>query len=255
VVLDVTDPSNPTLTSQRNLQTTDPYGSYPEGWRVFIYGGRLYLTTRETLGPELHIFDISTPTLPTEIGNGVELNRTVNELVVRDQKIGNVLKRFLFLASDSDTKELGVFDVTNDTVNEINSVDLTGTVDALSLNLLGTNLYLGRAVSVEPELYVFSIVNPNISLPIVGRGETGGNVTGIKVYGKYAYVGVNKTGQEFQIWNSDYISWISTTLNSGRFTSYNFTNLSPLGFDINNDWAYLVSQSTSGDLLKIIYTP
>ena len=254
-VIDVTDAHNPTLVAQRQLQGITSPGLYSEGWRVFIYGGRLYMTTRETSGNEFHIFDISTPTLPTEIGNGFQINRTVNSMVVRDQKIAGVTHRLVFFASDANTKELGVFDVTGDVITELNSVDLSGIQEGLSVALLGNNLYFGRASNTAgPELYVFDVSNPGASLPIIGQGEVGASVTKIEVSGAYAYVGTSKSGQEFQVWNSDFSTWTGA-LNVGRFTSYSFANLAPLGFDIDGDWVYAVSQSGAGDSLQILYTP
>ena len=253
-VIDVTDWNNPTLVAQRSLQNVDPYGSFPQGYRLFIYGGRLYMTVRETAGNEFHIFDISTPTLPTEIGNGFEPNRTVNDLIVRDQKISGITHRLVFLASDSNLKELGILDVTGDVVAELNSVDLPGTQDALSLALLGNHLYLGRSSNASgPELYVFDITNSGASLPIIGQGEVRANVANLEVSGKYVYLGTNKNGEEFQIWDSDFSTWGG--LNAGRFKSYRFTNLSPLGFDIDDDWIYAVAQSVATDKLQLIYAP
>lgn len=254
-VFDVTDSSSPDLKGQYTLQNVDQFGSYPEGFRLYIYGQRLYITVRETTGNEFHIFDISTPTLPTEIGNGFELNRTVNDLVVRDQKVAGVTKRLAFLASDSNVKELGVLDVTGDTITELNSVDLPGIYDGLSLNLVGKKLYFGRQSNpTGPELFVFDVTNPGTLLPILGQGEVGGNVTGIKVSGKYTYIGTGKVGEEFQVWNSDYSSWNSAILNSGRFRFTPFTNLAPIGFDIDTDWIYGVSNQSSTDKLQVLYT-
>jgi Tfp pilus assembly protein PilV len=187
-VIDVTDWSNPALVTQRSLQNVDPYASFPQGWLVFIYGSRLYMTVRETTGNEFHIFDISTPTIPTEIGNGFELNRTVNAMVVRDQKIEGVIHRLVFLAADSNLKELGVLDVTGDVITELNSVDLTGIQDGYSLSLLGRRLYFGRASNAGGgELYVFDISDPVTSLPILGQGEVGANVIDLDVSGRYVY--------------------------------------------------------------------
>ncbi len=255
-VVDVTDAHNPTLVAQRDLQGVNPLGSYPQGWRVFIYGGRLYMTTRETAGNEFHIFDISTPTLPTEIGNGFKINRTVNEILVRDQKIGGTLHRLVFLASDSDLKELGVLDVTNDVITELYSVDLPGAQDGLSMALLGNNLYFGRSSNTAgPELYVFDVSNPGVTPLIIGQGEVGASVTKIDVSGAYAYLGTTKSGQEFQVWNSDFTIWNQSTPDAGFFKSYNFAHLALLGFDIDGDWVYAVSQFATGDALQIIYTP
>lgn len=254
-VFDVTDSSTPELKANVTLQNVDQFGSYPEGYRLYIYGQRLYMTVRETTGSEFHIFDISTPTLPTEIGNGFELNRTVNDLVVRDQKIGGTTKRLAFLASDSNVKELGVLDVTGDVITEINSVDLPGIYDGLSLNIIGRKLYFGRQSNpTGPELFVFDITTPGTSLPLIGQGEVAGNVSTIKVTGNYAFIGTGKTGEEFQIWSSDYTTWNSAILNSGRFRFYSFTNLAPLGFDIDNDWIYGVSNLSATDKLQVLYT-
>jgi len=254
-VIDVTDAHNPALVAQRDLLGVNPFGSYPQGWRVFIYGGRLYMATRETAGNELHIFDISTPTLPTELAS-FKLNRTVNEMLVRDQKIAGVNRRLIYLASDSDLKELGIFDVTGDSVTELNSVDLPGGQDGLSLNLVGNNLYFGRASNTAgPELYVFDVNNPGAPLPIIGQGEAGANVTNIQVSGAYAYIGTSKSGQEFQVWDSNFNAWNPAILNAGRFESYDFAHLAPLGFDIDGDWIYNISQSAASDALQIIYAP
>lgn len=251
-VIDVTDWSNPTLIDTRNLEDVDPDGSEPEGRLVYVYGGRLYVTTRYTAGREFHIFDISTPTIPTEIGNGFELGRTVNAMVVREQKIGNVMRRFAFLAASSDLKELAVLDVTNDSVSEISEVNISGGQNGLSLSLIGNNLYFGRqSDSAGDELYVFDIKDPT-NPQILGQGEAGADIRDLEVSGKYMYVGTSKIGQEFQVWNSDYSTWGG--LNEGRFTSYNFPHLAPLGFDIDGDWAYLLGQFASGDGLKIIYS-
>ena len=254
-VFDVTDSHNPDLKTQVTLQNVDQFGSYPQGYRLYIYGQRLYITLRETLGTEFHIFDISTPTLPTEIGNGFELNRTVNDLIVREQKVGSVLKRLAFIASDSNLKELAVLDVSGDTVSEINSVDLPGIQDGLSISLVGNNLFLGRSSNaVGPELYVFNITNSATSLPIIGQGEVSSDVSSIKVSGDYAYLGTNRIGEEIQIWDSKYLNWNPGTLNSGRFNSYNFGNLSPLGFDIDGDWIYGISNLASTDKIQVLYT-
>ncbi len=257
-IIDVTDPQNPTLVTERRLQGSNPpSGLSPEGWRVFAYGGRLYVITRETTGYEFHIFNINTPVQPTEIGSGMELNRTVNDFIVRDQKVGGTIHRLVFLASNADLKELGVLDVTNDVIIEVVSVDLPGTQDGESISLLGNQLYFGRTSnSAGPELYVFDVTKPTTSpFPIIGQGEVGADVTSLRVSGSLAFVGTNKSGEEFQVWNADFTVWNPSVPNAGRFSSYNFPHLATLGFDIENNWVYLISQLTAGDSLKVVYTP
>jgi hypothetical protein len=259
-VIDVTDPSTPTLAAPLlDLKNVDSLGSYPQGWHVFVYGSRLYMTTRETLGSEFHIFDISTPTIPTEIGNGFPLDRTVNAMIVRDQKISGTIHRFVFLASDSNLKELSVLDVTGDTVTELsNPVNLPGDQDGLSIALLGNDLYFGRqSNSSGPELYVFDVTDPtaDLSSKIIGTGKVDASVIKMEVSGEYAFIGTSKNNEQFQVWNSDFSTWDPDTLNAGRFTKYSFPNLAPLGFDIDGNWIYAISNNTTTDKLGVIYTP
>ena len=247
------------LVAERKLAGIPSPGLLSEGWKVFVYGSRLYMTTRETIGNEFHIFNISTPTQPTEIGNGFQLNRTVNDMVVRDQKVGSIVHRFVFLAAAADAKELGVLDVTNDVVSEIAFVDLPGSQDGLSIFLLGHHLYLGRASNTSgPELYAFNATNPaTLSLSsIVGQGEVGANVRSLKVSGAYVFVGTSRSGQEFQVWNADYSVWNSSVLNAGRFQIYNFSHFAPAGMDLDGNWIYVVSQraNSPGDALRVLYT-
>lgn len=256
-VIDATDETTPVLVAERRLSgTVPPTGSFPEGWRVVAYGNRLYITTRETAGYEFHIFDITLPASPTEVGSGMELNRTVNDMIVRDQKIGGITHRFVYLAADADTKELGVLDVTGDVISEVNSVSLPGTEDGLSLYLLGNNLYFGRANNATgPELYVFDASNPTVSLPIIATGEVGADVVSLRASGAYVFAGTKKVGQEFQVWKSEFTLWNPSILNFGRLSSAPFAKLAPLGFDIDGNWVYAVSQLVAGDSLQIFYAP
>ena len=259
-VFDVTDPSAPALVAERRLRGITPPGVFSEGWKAFAYGSRLYLTTRETAGNEFHIFNISTPAEPTEIGTGFQLNRTVNDFVVRDQKIGGAVRRFVFLASDANVKELGVLDVTNDVVSEIAFVNLAGNQDGLSVFLAGHQLYLGRASNTSgPELYVFDATDPAAlsAASVIGQGEAGADIASLRVSGAYAFVGTSRSGQELQVWSADYTAWNPSVLNVGRFRSFSFPHLAPTGIDIDGDWIYAASRwsNAPGDALRVLYTP
>jgi hypothetical protein len=261
-VFDVTDPATPTLVIEKQLQGIDLNGSYPQAWRVYVYGGRLYLTTRYTAGSEFHIFNINVPTQPVEIAN-FQLGRTVNDMIVRDQKVNGTMHRFVFLASQSNTKQLSVLDVTNDVISEVKV--LGGATNADSLALLGHTLYMGtESNGSSPELYAYDVTNPASSLPLLGRGEVGAAVTSLRVSGAFAYLGTTKSGQEFQVWNSDYTTWSSTVVNVGRLQYYSFSHLAPntadglpfgKGFDIDGNWIYAVSEWKTGDALQTLYTP
>ncbi len=225
-VVDVTDLNNPILVANKSLSTCVA-GSAPQGWRLYVYKDKLYFLTRYTAGPEFHIFDISNPSNPSEIGNGVcngfELGSTAESIEVRDQKVGTSTYRFVYLATDQDSKELRVLDVTSATsINEVvtSNQDLPGIQDGESLYLTGNKLYFGRrSTPPGPDLYVFNISNPNTGLPVLGSADIGTSVLGIKVLGDLAFLATTRANKQFQIWNVADLSNISLVkeLNSGYF--------------------------------------
>ncbi len=240
-IIDLTDTASPTLAGSAALAGVDPLGSFPQGWRITIYDRKVYITTRETAGPELHIFDVGDPGAPVELGNK-ELNTSVYGIVVRDQLSGGAKHRFAYLATTRDPYELMVLDVTSPaSITEITGahVDLPGSQAAKSVFTIGNLLYLGRdSVSSGPDLYVFNAADPPAAsggLPQIGSAEIGGGVTSIRVSGAYAFLATTKSGSEVQVLKSDpaLLSPIS---------SYAVTNLAETGLDLNGDYLYVVTQ-------------
>jgi prepilin-type N-terminal cleavage/methylation domain-containing protein len=257
-VFDVTNSTLPSLVTERSLSGVQSTGSFPQGWRVFVYGKRLYALSRETAGLELHIFNIENPRAPFEIVSAArDINRTVNKLVVREQKIGGVLRRYLFLAASSDLKELSIFDVTNDSPTEVIAINLTGTEDALSMSINGNTLYIGRRSAARPELLAFDIprlISGNVSP--VATSEVGADIHTIEAVGELLLLGTSKSGAEFQVWNKDSTTWSPTILNAGRISFTNIPHLTPHGIDIARDFIYLQSQSAiAPESLTVLSTP
>ncbi len=257
-IVDVTDALHPIPILQKTINGVVSSASFPQGWRVFVYGTRLYVTTRETAGPELHVFDITVPSLAYEIvGGAVNLNRTVNDMVVRDIVVNGVRRQYLFLAASSALKELSVYDVTSDTSIEVASFNLPGTEDALSVFLNGNQLYLGRKSGSGPELFVFDI----LSL-ISGNGtpratsEVGADIHTLLGAGSVLYLGTSKSGAEFQVWNIDSTTWSAVHANAGRVSFFAMSRLAPHGIDIGLNYLYLQSQfATQPEKLTVLYTP
>lgn len=257
-VFDVTDTVHPTLVALRSLYGVVSSGSFPQGWRVFAYGRRLYVLTRETAGLELHIFNIENPAAPYELTAAArDINRTVNDLIVREQKMGGVLRRYLFLAASSGLKELSIFDVTNDSPTEVVTVNLSGTEDALSLYLNGNKLYLGRKSGSGAELFMFDV--PTLlsgNTTPLATSEVGADVHTLGGVGDILFLGTSKSGAQFQIWKSDTTTWSPTVLNAGRVSFTNVPNLMPHSIDISNDFVYLQNQSaTTPESLGVYYVP
>jgi hypothetical protein len=258
VVYDVTQSDAPDLLLELPLFNVASAGSFPQGWRVIAYGGKLYVVSRETTGPELHIFSIGNPRAPIElIGGAINLNRTVNDMVVRDETVGGVTRRYLYLAASSDLKEVGVYDVTGSVPIEVAAINLNGGADAASLHLTGDTLYIGRDVSSASELYAFNIgklISGETGL--LASSEVGAGVHTLSGSGRELILGTTKSGAEFQVWNTDVSSWSASMANAGRLTYLSVPRLAPLGFDVSRKHVYGLSQSlTLSEVISTIYSP
>lgn len=251
-ILDLTDPSTPTLKATKALSPCVA-GSAPQGWRLEAYQNSLYIFTRFTAGPEFHVFNIENLDDVYEYGNGsckgFELGDTAEDIVVKDKKIDGENKRFVYLATDESDQELRVLDASID--SNIKSIpeaktDLPGLQDGQSLFLLGDTLYFGRQSTTSgPELYLFDTTNPTKGLPILQSAEIGTGVNALKVLGKNIFLITPKSGKELQIWTQD---------ESNQFkpiNTYSAKNLNFLGIDIDEKFLYIISQIT-GDL-QILY--
>ena len=249
-VIDVNDINNPTSVIKRSLAGVG--GSNPEGWKVYYYDGKAYIVARYTAGPEFHVFDVSTPWIPgsiQEIGSGTELGFTVEDFVVTKKTISGSPHYIAYMASDGDSNELLVVDITNVPGSIISTPagDLLGIQNGASLYLLNDLLYFGRD-STPPgsDLYVFNVQDPQ-NITIRGQQDINTGVIGIAVTGDFAFLGTPKVSKEFQAWtsNPDSITLISP---------FNFPNvISGHGVRYEDNWVYLAS--SSNDSLRILYSP
>lgn len=245
LVLDVTG-DEIDLVATRPLTAADPLGSFPQGWRVAAYGGRLYVLSRETAGAELHIFSIADPSDPVPISTGsMNLARTVNDFFVREQLVEGILKRYLFLASSADLKELAVIEVTNDIPIERHAYNLPGTQNALALVVHGGTLYLGRQqISSGPELsqYRLAALLTGDGIP-QAQSEVGADVHTLQASGPLLIVGTNRANAELQVWQQDGTTWSDTLPNAARLTAASLPRLAPKGIEVSSDYLYTITQS------------
>ena len=256
-VIDVTDIHNPVLVATRALAACVG-NSYPQGYRLYYYKNRLYFVTRETAGPEFHIFDVTTPVNPTELGSGAcrgtELTTTINNMIVRDQLVGGSLRRFAYVADTRDSGELAVYDVTDPAnIGAISEVvaarqNLPGAQDGKSIYLIGNKIYFGRqSTPGGPDLYVYDATDPTTGLPLLGSQDINTGVIGLRVAGRFAFIGTPKTNSEFQVWN------ISNLVNITNIATFNFPNIIENGMDYEPDFVY--ATAVGNDALRIIYSP
>ena len=249
-IIDVTDVDNPTFIRNINLPEVEG-SSEPEGYRVYYYKERLYVTTKETAGPELHIFDVSDPTAnPLPKFGTKNLNRTVNDIIVTDQNIGGTNYTVAYMAADSNLKEVGVFDVTTAGVaNEMYSLNMTGSADAYSVFFSSVSklLYIGRQTNSAEEFFAFDATNSFTALTEKAKKEVGENPMGLRIVGTYAYMVTNDSNEDFQTYNAD------PTTNLSHIRTYNASNKGT-GIDYEDQFIYETLEQGSV-LLQIYYVP
>ncbi|OHB10460.1 MAG: hypothetical protein A3G05_01735 [Candidatus Zambryskibacteria bacterium RIFCSPLOWO2_12_FULL_45_14] len=254
MVVDVTDIFNPTLVTTRQLNNVSSGGSFPEGYRIFVYKDRLYIVTRETSGREFHIFNISDRSNPIELGGGTDINTTLNSLVVRDQIISGITIRFAYAASTLNNGEVLVYDVTdpanNGTIVEVAGArqDLPGSQDGESMYIIGNKLYFGRQSTPSgPDLYIYNTSNPNVGMIELGSKDIDTGVLDILAVGNLSFLATPKTTKEFQVWN------ISNPANITLIKEYNFGNIVEQGVEYEPDFIYTTGQATPN--FQILYSP
>ncbi len=218
-VIEVTDLYNPMQVASRTLNNVAPNGSEPGGHKLYYYDDRLYVLTRYTAGPEMHIFDVSNPSDPVELGGGVELGVTVNGFAIEERLVSGVHKRFAYMATSQLGAELKVYDVTDATnIGAAAEVlvsrhDLPGAQNGLSVYPLGNRLYFGRASTpAGPDVYVFDSTNPGVGLPIIAAQNIDTGVSSLMVVGSLMFITTPKSKKEVQVWgvSGGDISLVST---------------------------------------------
>ncbi|MBI5004051.1 hypothetical protein HZC00_03080 [Candidatus Kaiserbacteria bacterium] len=245
-VIDVTDINDPVLVASSTLANVS--GSFPEGFRVYYYDTRLYITTRETAGSEFHIFDVSTPSAPVELGNGYAINRTVESMVITKKLYAGSDHYYAYLATDKNAAELTVLDITNPAaIAEIIFADqnVPGNQDGASVYLRGDDLYLGRLSGGASELFVFDAKTPWNGLRMIGQQNIGAGVIGLAVSGRFAFLSTTKAHQGFQVYDSD------PDALTGAHTVSDVPGPVANGIRYSNNRVYIASRTD--DALRIFY--
>lgn len=190
-VVDVTDPLAPVELTRMDLYNVSAGGSFPQGWRVLYYNQRLYITTRETTGPEFHVFDVGNPGVPNELGS-FELNTSVYDLAVRDEKVAGTTKRFAYLATTQGSAgKIIVLDVTNPAaISEVTGAATTLPANAKSISLSGRTLFVGTDSSSDKELLAYDasdVMGATTGFARIAAAEIGSAVVGLKAIGGFVF--------------------------------------------------------------------
>lgn len=143
-------------------------------------GGVLYAGSNVGVGAEFTAIDIANTSagLLPQIGQ-MEISANVNGIAVAGD--------YAYLATGDNARELIVVRLSD--MQIVNSLNLAGTTDALSVAASGTMLYLGRGSAASFELYSIDIATPEIALPVLGSVAIAGDVNTILPYGSYLFLG------------------------------------------------------------------
>lgn len=142
--------------------------------------GMLYAASWGTAGTVIESIDIA------DAGNNIV---TSVRSVTRPERVHAIVAsgRHLFLATDGDASELVVLRRSDLSLARV--VDLSGSSDLLSLVASGTALYAGRANSTNPELYEFSIADPESGVPQLRSTNFPSSVAALEIAPRYLFAG------------------------------------------------------------------
>lgn len=211
-VIDVLNPTNPTIASNFLIPTSTPpfvtgSGGRAVGQSIFYKNGYVYIgLTKTTTGPEFNIIDVHDPLHPIWTG-GLSLGTSIHSIQVRGD--------YAYVTHKADNtgpqEQLTVINI-RDPHNpyRVSGFFYSGGIlnAGKSTSIVGDTLYLGRLASKItgsndsiPELYALNISDPTAVYPIVVSSislETPESLNGVIVRDTLAFF---VTTSKFQVWS------------------------------------------------------
>jgi prepilin-type N-terminal cleavage/methylation domain-containing protein len=252
-VINVNTPATPVSAAQRSLS-----GTTASGWRLYYFDQKIFMLAQSGSGPELHIFDVSNPTTPTEIGTGTNIGRTANNLTVTKQLVAGIWHYYMFLATDKTTAPLSIFNITFPTPSSATVTEMTSAEPTFAayqrgqcVFLLGSLLYFGRNNDApRSDLFVYDVSNiASNSVVLKASANVSSDVLGISVSGSFVFMATNQSNSEFKVWHSDPNNFTAINTNFNFPNGIDFNN----GIKYDNNFVYVASQAN--DALRILYSP
>lgn len=187
-VLNMTDPKKPVLLGQYTLPKVG--NSYPQGFSIKYFDGYVYIGTRETAGPELHVYKVNNQGQLTHT-NEKEINHNVHGLEVDEN--------YIYLATSADKEEVQVRDHELQLIQTINlGGSKAGESDATFIQKLGAQLLVGKnrltQASEMASLVTFNETTSPIQEIKKTKDEFIDTNTGLQVGDESILGGTSKTG-------------------------------------------------------------
>jgi hypothetical protein len=214
-VIDVSNPLAPQeeVSAMRTLpnivSTCNPVGACLSGRSIAYFDGRLYIGTSyiafgtAVQNHEFHVYCVGdgvtpgcTPENPVWLGS-FNVNRNVNDIAVRTELVGGVVKTLVYVALSGSTNalaELKIYDASLPSgIYEVGSFNPSGTLYGTSITLLGNRAYLGRerATASSKDFYVLDVSDPTNPVELHARKlsiANGTEVVGIAAQGNFVFV-------------------------------------------------------------------
>ena len=224
-IVNISDPNNPSLTSEISLQSNTQ-----EGISVFALDDYVYVGSTLSTGKEFQIFNVLNPTNPSFVSS-VEIGANVNDIYVYRNRA--------YLATSKTTGEVLIFDISvPSSPQQIAVFDYSDTPGLSVFVNNFNNFYVGIGNS-------FVIINSTnlSSLSVIGSYNTGGSVNDLYIRDYLAFLATANSTAEFQAIN------ITNKTNLTLHSSYNFPQLGT-GVTYRDNVVYMSVRSN--DALRII---
>lgn len=195
------------LTNWRKLATVGNWASIsrianmteagtPNFQSIAINGTYAFVTgTQASGGRGLYIYDISNPASPVGVNTSFDLGVGAYGVAIA----GNDL----YLATDSPTQEVQVYDITSPTTltiaNLINSYDLPGSGKARSIAVYGNNVFVGT-LDDPPNVQLYSIEMSQTGPMILNDSiNMSGSTLALGLQDGYAYAATSNNAAELEV--------------------------------------------------------
>ena len=203
------------------------------GASIFYNDSKIYIGTKNDLGPEFHIIDVTISSNPVALGS-FEVGGDVNSISVSGGSA--------YIATSVNDGEVKILNVAAPAlITQIGSYNAPDANDGKVIRAVGSKAYLGR-LEEEDELDILDIANP-LSILRLGSKDIDADVNGLLTRECLSFLGTDDSNKELQIWNT------SNPANINLWASFNFPQVIA-SIDYESNIVYVGVRSN--DALRII---
>lgn len=184
------------LEASFDLTSVNSGNTTANGISIAYSGDYVYLGRNLSGGSEFYVFDVSSTSNPTLVGQAA-MSGSPNSLTI----VGN----YVYSATTDNKGELAIINISNPAAPTVSVFDLANANsgnnnnDGLAIATDGSYLYLTR-INGGREFYIFDLVDP-ANPALIGQLDLSGNPNAIVVSGDFAYIASSDNASELQVVN------------------------------------------------------